>query len=346
MGERSLFWNSNGADIRTYQAEDLAAVIQQLIGTNTDFTKIGTGVGRYNSAGANGLVVSANSSNMNVSISAGYGFIAGKMYINDSALSKTVGTAHATLPRIDRLVLKYDASTAVRDIKAYVKAGTAASSPQPPALQNDATVKEISLAKIYVVAGRSFITPADITDERADTSVCGYLPLHNLYRGLAMSSEGIVSLPNQSYVESTIIHSSPFLAIPLNPVIGTLPIYTTTSGANRLIDTQGEVTPSHEFRPKVSGVYIITMYIRCQNFSFPAGESIDLQSFIKKNGIDGDESQAIVARRTDISGDNIFQGTAIETLNAGDVISFSLTRFGSPTNPVILNQQVRIHKIS
>ncbi|WP_248499899.1 hypothetical protein, partial [Staphylococcus aureus] len=80
MAERSLFWNSNGADIRTYQAEDLAAVLQQLIGTNTDFSKIGTGVGRYNSAGMNGLVASANSSNMNISLSAGYAFIAGKMY--------------------------------------------------------------------------------------------------------------------------------------------------------------------------------------------------------------------------------------------------------------------------
>lgn len=346
MAERSLFWNSNGADIRTYQAEDLAAVIQQLIGTNTDFSKIGTGVGRFNSAGANGLVASANSSNMNISLSAGYAFIAGKMYINDSAMSKTVAAAHPSLPRIDRLVLKYDASTAVRDIKAYVKQGTAAASPSAPALQNDATVKEISVARIYVVAGRSFITPADVTDERSDSSVCGFLPIHNIYRGMNISPEGIVTMPNQSYVESTIIHSSPFLAIPLNPTIGTLPLYTPNVGASYLKDLQGEVNTSHQFIPKVAGTYIITMYIRCQNFSFPANESIDLQSFLKKNGVDGDETQAVIARRTDISGDNIFQGTAIETLNAGDVISFSLTRFGSPTNPVILNQQIRIAKIN
>lgn len=346
MAEKSYFWNSNGSDIRSYQAEDLAEVIKQLIGSHSTSAFTGTGVGRYNNVGSNGLVVSANGSNMITALSAGFAFIAGKMYVNDTAKSNIHATAHATLPRIDRIVLRYDANTAVRTITSVIKQGTPASSPVAPALQNDSTIKEISLAQVRIVAGRSFITSAEVTDERADQTVCGFLPLHNIYRGMTVSPEGVVSLPNQSYVESNIVHPSPFLAIPAHPTINTLPIYTTTSGASYLKDSQGEVNTSHQFIPKVSGVYLITMYIRCQNFVFPTNESIDLQSFLKKNGVEGDESQAVIARRTDVSGDNIFQGTAIESLNAGDVISFSLTRFGSPTSPVILNQQVRITKLS
>lgn len=339
MGERSLFWNTSPTDPRTYQAEDLAIVLAQIIGTSTDYTKMGTGVSRYNSTGPNGLMVSANSTTMATSLSAGFAFINGKMYVNDSAMSLTHDAANATQPRIDRVVIRYDANN--RTINAVIKKGANAATPTAPALQNDAVIKEISVAQVRIVQGRSFITPTEVTDERSNAAVCGFLPLHNLYQGIAMSPEGVATFPNQSYVESTIVHPSPFFGIPQQPVVGTLPIYPTVK------DSQQEVTADHKFKPKVSGVYQITMYLRFQNFVFPAGESIDVQSFLKKNGVDGSESQAVIARRTNISGDNIFQGTAIESLNAGDEISFSITYFGTTTNPpVILNQQVRITKVS
>lgn len=339
MAERSLFWNTSDEDPRSYQAEDFAAVIAQLIGSSSDFTKIGTGVSRFNSTGANGLLVSANSTNMTTSLSAGFAFIAGKMYVNDSVKSLVHDAANATQPRIDRIVIRYDANT--RTITAYIKKGNTAASPVPQALQNDAYIKEISVAQVRIVQGRSYITPSDVTDERGNDAVCGYLPIHNLYRGIAVSAEGVVSMPNQSYVESTIVHPSPFFSIPQHPTIGTLQIYPTVE------DAQQEVSTDHKFKAKVSGTYIISMYLRCQNFVFPAGESIDVQSFLKKNGVDGSEQQAVIARRTDVPGDNIFQGQAIESLNAGDEISFSITHFGSPSvPPVILNQQVRIAKIN
>lgn len=344
MAERSLFWNGVEGNKPQYQAEDFAMLIQQLIGTNTNFTKIGTGVGRYNSSGADGLRLSANSTNMITAMSAGFAFINGKMYINDLAKSHIHDAADAVNPRIDRVVIRYDALT--QTIVSAIKKGNPAASPVAPALTFDGNTKEISIAQVRIVAGRSFITPTEVTDERADTSLCGYLPLHNIYRGLGISPEGVASLPNQSYVESTIVHASPFLTVPRHPTIGTLPIYTTNSGSNVFKDLQGEVTTAHKFIPKVAGVYIFTMYLRCQDFSFPANETIDLQSFLRKNGVEGSDTQAVIARRTNISGDNIFQGVAIESLNAGDEISFSLTHFGNPTAPVILNQQVRVTKLS
>lgn len=342
MGERSIFWNSTPEDKREYQAEDFAAVIAQLIGSSSDFTKNGTGVSKFNSTGPNGLLVSANSSNMTISLSSGFAFIAGKMYVNDSAKTLTHDAANASQPRIDRIVIRYDANT--RTITSYIKKGNTAASPVPQALQNDAYIKEISVAQVLIIQGRSYITPSEITDERGNDAVCGYLPIHNIYRGVTVSPEGIVSMPNQSYVESTIYHASPYVTLKKYPEVGTLPIYTTTSGSNIFKDNQGEISIDHKFTPKASGTYAITVMVRFQDWTFPAGESADVQVFIRKNGVAGDESQAIIARRTDVSGDNIFHGFAIETLNAGDQIYLDFTHFGSPTTPKLLNQSIRIAK--
>ncbi|MBQ6995290.1 MAG: hypothetical protein IJN64_12510, partial [Lachnospiraceae bacterium] len=59
--------------------------------------------------------------------------------------------------------------------KIYIKEGTYSSEPQPPMLTNDDAIQEKSLAQIYVAAGAVEITQADVTDERADESVCGFI---------------------------------------------------------------------------------------------------------------------------------------------------------------------------
>jgi hypothetical protein len=59
-----------------------------------------------------------------------------------------------------------------RLIELAIKKGTT----EAPALTRvDGGVWELSLAQIAVTAGTTSITQADITDERADTSVCGYV---------------------------------------------------------------------------------------------------------------------------------------------------------------------------
>ena len=44
-----------------------------------------------------------------------------------------------------------------------------------PGLINNDVIQEKSLARVYVRAGAVAITQADITDERADDSVCGFV---------------------------------------------------------------------------------------------------------------------------------------------------------------------------
>lgn len=108
-----------------------------------------------------------------VQIGTGFAIVKGFYYYNDSAKSLTV-TPDAQYSRIDRVVLRANLLTG--PISAILKQGTPGSSPQPPALQRDSSVWEISLARITV-------TPAGaitVADERFDQSVCGAVRPKNL----------------------------------------------------------------------------------------------------------------------------------------------------------------------
>lgn len=111
------------------------------------------------------------STGLNSKISSGSAYIEGFMYNNTSDLILTHDVADATNPRIDRIVLRLDRSVNGRYIKAFVKKGTPATNPQPPALQRDSIIHEISLAQVRVNAGATTI--ASVTDERFDKSVAG-----------------------------------------------------------------------------------------------------------------------------------------------------------------------------
>lgn len=101
----------------------------------------------------------------------GSAYIEGFMYNNTSDIIFTHDAADLTNPRIDRIVLRLDRSANSRYIKAFVKKGTAGISPQPPTLQRDSTIYEISLAQVRINAGVTAIN--SITDERLDRTVAG-----------------------------------------------------------------------------------------------------------------------------------------------------------------------------
>jgi hypothetical protein len=75
-------------------------------------------------------------------------------------------------PRIDRIIARLNYTD--RKIEFVVKQGTPAVSPSAPALTRNETAWELSLAQIAVANGYSTITVTEITDERADESLCGY----------------------------------------------------------------------------------------------------------------------------------------------------------------------------
>lgn len=90
-----------------------------------------------------------------------------------SMLQLEIAQADGVLDRIDRIIVEWETTSFATHPLVKVLQGVASSAAVAPALANDATVRQISLARISVRAGTTAITPSMITDERLDRSVCG-----------------------------------------------------------------------------------------------------------------------------------------------------------------------------
>lgn len=123
-----------------------------------------SGVNAMNLGDLNQLAVTASGANMNVSIDTGRAWVRGFGYKNDASLSKTLDASHATLHRIDRIILRLDRSA--NTILAAVLKGTNSATPTAPALTQNTTTWEISLAQVLVSATVTTISNSVITDER------------------------------------------------------------------------------------------------------------------------------------------------------------------------------------
>ena len=131
---------------------------------------------------------------MSVSVGTGMALIQGRYYINDGDLTLNVEAADPSHPRIDRVVVRLEA-TPGRTIHAVVKKGTPAPSPVPPGLTRTAETWELSLAQVRVEAGATSIVAGKITDERGNTSLCGvaapvYVPSSQVEVVGAMNMQG------------------------------------------------------------------------------------------------------------------------------------------------------------
>lgn len=102
----------------------------------------------------NGCAVTG-SANMLIPVSAGMVISNGKRFIV-AAANATIGTADATNPRLDLVVITSAGAIAVR-------AGTAAASPKPPVR----TANDVVLAVVFVPANDTVIASNQITDLRA-----------------------------------------------------------------------------------------------------------------------------------------------------------------------------------
>lgn len=156
--EKSFCFNSINGD-RKYKAEDFREYFATFIGN-----------GVFPNPSTNLQVIGENG-DMTVTLKVGNGWINGALYINDNDLILPIDVADGVLNRIDRIVLRMD--TVGRAINAKVKKGAFASSPVAPVLQRDADGYEIGIADIYIAAGATQITQANITDLRLNTSLCG-----------------------------------------------------------------------------------------------------------------------------------------------------------------------------
>ena len=114
-----------------------------------------------------------------VTVSAGVAWIHPDRWTGYSVLCREEQTlelsaADGIRTRIDRVVLRYDA--AARQTRLQVLEGTPDSaSPTAPAITRTALVYDLCLAEITRPAGSTAITAANLTDTRADETVCGVM---------------------------------------------------------------------------------------------------------------------------------------------------------------------------
>ena len=193
--EKYGFFDSSGGDIRSYNAAEMALAFHTLASN---------GVANLGSC----LQVTAEGSTMRTLVGYGTAMIEGYYYrLRDdgSGVQAFTHTTEAGMNRIDRIVLRLDLTT--RSITLVKKTGTAAATPQAPAILRNAEIYEISLAQVRIRAGASVLLSTDITDERADDAVCGLIAPESLRRSeieqmLEDATDGVVRCTPQSLTES------------------------------------------------------------------------------------------------------------------------------------------------
>ena len=132
----------------------------------------------------NNATVAAVLNEMAVTVSDGVGWMAnsasdGVVWWNDHEatngmkLKLAIDAADGTLNRIDRIIVEWKTTNYVDYPEIKVLKGNLSSTAVAPALTNNSTIRQISLAQIHVTAGATAITASMVTDERLDASVCG-----------------------------------------------------------------------------------------------------------------------------------------------------------------------------
>lgn len=87
--------------------------------------------------------------------------------------SVDMGIPDATYPRIDALVLRFDANKNGAEL--IPKAGTPSSSPQPPEVSQTEALYELHLLHVLRQPGAASVSAADVTDLRLDETYCGLM---------------------------------------------------------------------------------------------------------------------------------------------------------------------------
>ena len=116
---------------------------------------------------------------LSVQVSAGQAWVHparfnGRSIIMEQPTTVVLTEADPVRSRIDRIVLRYDA--AAKKTSLQVLDGTPDSAaPAAPAISRTELVYDLCLAEIRRPAGSTAVTAADITDTRADETVCGVM---------------------------------------------------------------------------------------------------------------------------------------------------------------------------
>lgn len=166
MAERSFFFD--GED-KLYSSQDFAQLFDMFFGTGV--------VKGY----LHNLNIISIASGMKTSVNSGCAVIYGRGYILEGLRVLVHEPAHATLDRIDRIILQLNLAT--RSINIRIKKGATTAFPVPPTLQQDnmntgGMIYELPIAQVRIIKGKSFIDRTQITDERTFCDLQGQTGLY------------------------------------------------------------------------------------------------------------------------------------------------------------------------
>lgn len=113
---------------------------------------------------------------LKVTVGAGRGWVPPSRFTGYSITKResdtlTMPLADPSLPRIDRIVMRYDAGARAASLQ--VLQGTASSTPTAPAISRTELIYDLCLAEITRPAGSTSISTGQITDTRLDEALCG-----------------------------------------------------------------------------------------------------------------------------------------------------------------------------
>ena len=206
----------------TYDAEDAAAYFSTrtsgVYSTDEDFAVA--------PAGGASVTVSAGRAWMHPSRWAGISVTARE----DTTLA--LPQADSYLPRIDRIVLRYDATS--RTTTLQVLQGAAGSSPTAPDISRTEMVYDLCLAEVARPAGQTSLTAADITDTRADAALCGLM--RDGVTGIPMNALGAQALAK---AKETAALCDALLQSYTGGYLGIWPVTLTTGGWAKSTDLPG-----------------------------------------------------------------------------------------------------------
>lgn len=113
---------------------------------------------------------------LTVTVGAGRGWVHPSRFTGYSITKResdtlTMPLADPSLPRIDRIIMRYDAGARAASLQ--VLQGTASSAPTAPAISRTELIYDLCLAEITRPAGSTSISTGQITDTRLDEALCG-----------------------------------------------------------------------------------------------------------------------------------------------------------------------------
>lgn len=130
---------------------------------------------------------------LKVTVGAGRGWVHPSRFTGYSITKREADTltmplADPSFPRIDCIVMRYDAGARAASLQ--VLQGTASSTPTAPAISRTELIYDLCLAEITRPAGSTNITTGQITDTRLDEALCGIV------------RDGVTGIPTEELIAS------------------------------------------------------------------------------------------------------------------------------------------------